>query len=223
LLFCSDPLASSFGHFRPSRCVVEMLRSLTTLAYLAVLATKCDAEGPGAQLRGSGAASAAATGLPSLEHTDCGCSQSEGCACTRSGSSAEPELQTQSAAEEALLNHTQALSAWWQKQGELARQLECSCTLGVEGCACGAAAGNESSTDAGSGESRGLELEALRNETEQSLSLGWVGGGYYHHGWGRGPWGRPGFRCGRAGWGGCGCRWHGCRCGHAGFGGCGWR
>jgi len=224
LYVCSDPLEARSAISSP--LLAEMFRSLTALAFLAVLATECDAEGPGTQLRGSGTASAAAplgapaAGLPSMEHTECGCSQAEDCNCTRSGS-AGADPQKQRAMEEDLLNHTQVLSAWWRDNGELARQFECSCTLGAESCTCGAAAGNESSVDAGAGESSGLVLEALRNETEQSLSLWWAGGGF-HHGWGHGPWGwgHRGFRCGRVGWGGCGCRWGGCRCGRAGFGGC---
>lgn len=201
-----------------------MFRSLTALALVAALTTRCHAEGPDVQLRGSGAALAApsqgapADGLPSLEHTDCGCSQAEGCECTRSGG-AEADQEEHQAMEESLRNQTQELSAWWQEQGELARTLECSCAHGGESCACGAAAGTGGSGDAGAGEASGLVHEALRNETEQSLSLWWaVAGG------GGGGWGSPGFRrCGRAGFGGCSCRWHGCRCGRAGFGGCRWR
>jgi hypothetical protein len=209
-----------------------MSRFSAVALFLASLAATGNADGPSSQLRGSVAPPAApeqgaAAGLLSVKQTDCGCSQGV-CECIASKAVAEADPTEQHELEASLLNHTKALSAWWQEQGELARQLPCSCSLGAQSCSCGQPATNESSVGAGAqaGESSGLVQEALQNETEQSLSLWWAGGGggWGRPGWGHRGWGHHGgFRCGRAGWGGCGCHYHGCHCGHAGFGGCGWR
>jgi len=194
-----------------------MFRSSPQLRCLSLLATvvACSAGAADPQLRGSEATAAAEVpaqgglaGWGQPQHTDCGCPTVGACECLRSDASAA-DTEEQRQLELSLLNHTQALGAWWKQQSEAAQQMQCSCPGGADACQCDRDTGAESS---------GEVDEALRKETEQLLSLWWVAhGGGYRRGWGYGY----GRRCGHVGYGGCGCGYYrGCRCGHVGYTGC---
>jgi len=190
-----------------------MFRSQLRCLSLLAAAVACGAGSLGPQLRGSSVAAPApapAQGEPiavsQLQHTDCGCNDGI-CTCVHSSSSLS-EAEEQQQLEQSLLNHTQALDAWWREQQT--EQMQCSCPGGGDACQCEHDTGNEMTEDVD---------DALRNKTEQLLSLWWVahGGGYhgrYRRGWGYRP------RCGHVGYSGCGCGYYGCRCGHAGYTGC---
>lgn len=204
---------------------------LRALSVLAVVAS-CHSQNAGAQLRGSSAAVPAAAAsqdapniLSEVHSTDCGCNQGS-CKCqqTRGGvlvGSSDQDLQLE------LLNHTQALDAWWAELGDKKASLQCACSGEGEDCRCmedsdmSSSAGSNATTVEGANGS--TVSEALRNETEHLMSL-WlvVHGGGYRRGWGYGGyrrgWGWGG--CRHVGYTGCGCRYYGCHCGHVGYGGC---
>jgi len=178
---------------------------------LFVAAAADSSGGSNALLRGSVAAPAGVPAVFSseanedvLQHLQCSCDDAGSCACTSSSIGA-PGHEEDAELQQALLNQTQELHAWWAANGGHDGQMSCSCAMGDDACQC---------------EHNSTTLEApLLNETEQPLSLWWAGGGGFHRGWG---WRRGWRGCRRVRYGGCGCRWHGCRCGAVRGGGC-WR
>jgi hypothetical protein len=101
-----------------------------------------------------------------------------------------------------LLNHTQALDAWWAELGDRKASLQCACSDEGEDCRCmedsdmSSSAGSNATTVEGANGS--TVSEALRNETEHLVSLWFV----VHTGGYRRGWGYGGYRRGW-GWGGC--------------------
>jgi len=216
---------------RSSSCDMPMLRAqvLALCLLAAVAASGADGSTAASQLRGSAAAPAEQTTVsqqPSVEQevemlqlTQCSCSKAD---CTCSSSAPGNVSEEQEELQQAILNQTKELHALWEASGGLAGQTACSCESGSSTCRC-EVAGEPSEVEAAAQEHSTLWVNetAVLNDKEQALSLWWAG----HAGWVRGGgygW-RPGFRCGKGGFGGCRCGGLGCGCGGAHGGGCGWR
>lgn len=203
-----------------------MFSQLRCLSLLAVAATSY-AESQGSQLRGSAAvvpAGSASQGdvdaLSDVQHTDCGC-HSGSCKCLQTGSGLSGQSEEQQGLQLELLNHTQALDAWWQELGEKKVSLQCACSGEAGSCNCMQSTdGSDSAAvrDMPDGENSSTVADTLSNETEHLMSLWWVahGGGYRRYGYGYRGYGG----CRHVGYTGCGCRYYGCHCGHVGYRGC---
>jgi hypothetical protein len=217
-----------------------MFRSALSTVLFVMLAASCCADGPGlrgaAPLEEPSAAEQGGLSENDPRHTDCGCHDGV-CQCTRKVAEGEEHSEHQRKLEEALLNSTQVLDAWWRSQKDLwqgepalFRMLHCSCTVapGAEVCFCeleprkGDLPDDEHEHEQHEAEDNetlangsAVEVpraEQLRNATEHSMSLclpGALGWGGRH--WGYGGWRYGGWR--RHGWG--------VHCGRAGWGGCG--
>jgi len=220
------------GVSRSSSCNMPMLRAqiLTSCLLAAVAASGADGPTAASQLRGSVAApaeQATAKQQPSVEHEDemlqltqCRCSKAD---CTCSSSVPGNPSEEQEELQRAILNQTKELHAFWEASGGLAGQMACSCESGSSTCRCDVAGDPSELEAAAEGHSALRANETLLNDKEQAMSLWWAGhAGWVHGGGWRRGW-RPGFRCGRGGFGGCRCGGLGCRCGGARGGGCGWR
>jgi len=212
--------------------MVAMIRTQVVGLYLLAMAAVAAADGPSSssQLRGSAAAPAeVSTTSPQanaqddmLLLTQCKCSK-VGCDCGDATleSSSEEDQEVQ----QVVMNQTRDLHAFWEANGGLTEQMDCSCESGSSQCSCELVGepGDSEAIAQGNSVPLGNETSLLKDH-EQALSLwwagrgGWVGGG---GGWRR-PW-RRGWGCRRGGFGGCRCGggW-GCRCGVVRGGRC-WR
>jgi len=213
-----------------------MLRTQAVGLYLLAVVAVAAADGSAStsQLRGSAATPAeVATANPQagmqdemMLLTQCKCSKADcNCGSSTLDSPSEEEQQVQ----QAVLNQTRELHAFWESNGGLVEQMSCSCESGSSQCSCELVGGPGDSEAIAQGNSVPLGNEtSLLKEHEQALSLWWAGRAGWAHGggWHRGGGWRRGWGggCRRGGFGGCRCGggW-GCGCGHVRGGGCRWR
>jgi len=196
---------------------------LVGLSLLAAVAMAgADETASTSQLRGSAATPAEAATAKSqadmedemLQLTQCKCSTVE-CSCASSAPGSPPEEEQQH--QQAVLNHTKALLAFWEANGGMAGQTACSCESGSSQCHCELVDGLQANAE--EHPAPFANGTSLLSDQEQALSLWWARRG----GWVRGGGWRRGVRCGRGRFGGCRCGGFGCGCGGVRGGGCGWR